>query len=355
MKIIERYIALHTLGGVLVVLTLFAILFSFMELLSQINDVGKGNYGLSDAFIFVAATLPKRIVDLLPICILLGSIIALGVLADRLELVAMQASGISAQRISGSVLAAGAVLVVAAFMLAEFVAPPLDQRARIRRSQAIYGKGIMMTKGGFWTRHGNSFIHVGNTLSNKSVADVDIFEQDDQGRLQKFLHARQGTVQDNNQWLLEDIEQKTFSELGIKAQPKQRQTIEGFLSAEQVGILELPPASLSLSDLYDYVRGLKERGQNAERYALSFWQKISLPLTNLSMMLVALTFIFGHRREITAGRRIILATTVGIVLYLLNQIIGHLGLLLNLHPALTTIGPVLIIFCLSLWLLGRLR
>jgi lipopolysaccharide export system permease protein len=355
MKIIERYIALHTIGGVLVVLTLFAILFSFMELLSQINDVGKGNYGLSDAFIFVAATLPKRIVDLLPICILLGSIIALGVLADRLELVAMQASGISAQRISWSVLVAGAVLTVAAFMLAEFVAPPLDQRARIGRSHAIYGKGIMMTKGGFWTRHGNAFIHVGNTLSNKSVADVNIFEHDDQGRLQHFLHARQGSFQEHDQWQLAEVEQKTFSELGIKAITKPLHTIEGFLSAEQVGILELPPDSLSLTDLYGYVRGLKERGQNADRYALSFWQKISLPLTNLAMMLVALTFIFGYRRDITAGRRIILATTVGIVLYLLNQIIGHLGLLLDLHPALTTLGPVLIIFGLSVWLLSRLR
>jgi lipopolysaccharide export system permease protein len=355
MKIIDRYIALHTIGGVLVVLTLFAILFSFMELLSQINDVGKGSYGLSDAFIFVAATLPRRIVDLLPICILLGSIIALGVLADRLELVAMQASGISAQRISWSVLAAGAVLTVAAFMLAEFVAPPLDQRARIRRSQAIYGRGIMMTKGGFWTRHGNAFIHVGNTLSDKSVADVDIFEHDDQGRLRRFLHARQGRFQKHDQWQLEGVEQKTFSEVGIKAIFKPLDTIEGFLSAEQVGILELPPDSLSLTDLCGYVRGLKERGQNADRYALSFWQKISLPLTNLAMMLVALTFIFGYRRDITAGRRIILATTVGIVLYLLNQIIGHLGLLLNLHPALTTLGPVLIIFGLSVWLLSRLR
>ena len=77
MKIIERYIALHTLWGVLVVLSLFATVFSLMELLIQINDVGKGNYQLPDAFIFVAATLPKRIVDLLPICILLGGIIAL--------------------------------------------------------------------------------------------------------------------------------------------------------------------------------------------------------------------------------------------------------------------------------------
>jgi lipopolysaccharide export system permease protein len=355
MKIIERYIALHTLYGVLVVLSLFAILFSFMELLSQINDVGKGNYQLLDAFVFVAATLPKRIVDLLPICILLGSIIALGVLADRFELIAMQASGISAQRISWSVLSAGVVLMLAAFMLAEFVAPPLDQRARIRRSQAIYGKGIMLTKGGFWTRHGNSFIHVGNTLSDKLAADVDIFEHDDQGRLRLFRHAREANISDDSQWLLDGVEQKTFSDLGIKAQLQQRQTIDAFLSAEQVGILELPPDSLSISDLYGYVRGLKQRGQNAERYALSFWQKISLPLTNLSMMLVALTFIFGHRREITAGRRIMLATTVGVVLYLLNQITGHLGLLLNLHPALTTIGPVLVIFSLSLWLLRRLR
>jgi lipopolysaccharide export system permease protein len=355
MKIIERYIALHTIWGVFLVLALFAILFSFMELLSQINDVGKGNYQLADAIIFVGLTVPKRIVDLLPICILLGNIIALGVLADRFELIAMQASGISAQRISWSVLSAGAILMLGAFMVAEFVAPPLDQHARIRRSQAIYGKGIMLTKGGFWTRHGRSFIHVGRTLSNASAADVNIYEYDDQGRLQRFVHAREASILDNNQWLLIDIEQKTFSEQGIQARHLQNQRLDAFLSVDQVSILELPPDSLSISDLYDYVRGLKERGQNADRYALSLWQKLSLPLTNLAMMLVALTFIFGHSRAITAGRRIILATTVGVVLYLANQIIGHLGLLFNLHPVFTTVGPVFIIFGISIWLLRRLR
>ncbi len=355
MKIIERYIALHTLGGVLVVLSLFTIVFSFMELLIQINDIGKGNYQLPDAFIFVAATLPKRVVDLLPICILLGGIIALGVLADRHELIAMQSSGISAQRISWSVLSTGAILVLAAVLIAEFVAPPLDQFARIRRSQAIYGKGIMLTRGGFWTRHGNSFIHVGRTLSNASVADVEIYEYDDQGRLERFVHARKAGILKNNQWLLKDIEQKTFSEQGILDRHFQNRHLDAFLNVDQVSILELPPESLSLSELYDYVRGLKERGQNADRYVLSLWQKLSLPFTNLVMMLVALTFIFGHSRAITAGRRIILATTAGVGLYLANQIVGHLGLLFNLHPVFTTAGPVFIIFGVSIWLLRRLR
>lgn len=355
MKIIERYIALHTLWGVLVVLSLFAIVFSFMELLIQINDVGKGSYQLADAFIFVAATLPKRMVDLLPICILLGGIIALGVLADRNELIAMQSSGISVQRICWSVLCAGAILVLAAFLIAEFVAPPLDQFARIRRSQDIYGKGIMLTGGGFWTRHGNSFIHVGRTLSKASAADVNIYEYDDQGRLQRFVHAREAGIQKNNQWLLKDIEQKTFGEQGIQDRHFQSQQLDSFLSRDQVSILELPPDSLALSELYDYIRGLKERGQNADRYVLSLWQKLSLPFTNLVMMLVALSFIFGHNRAVTAGRRIILATTVGVGLYLANQIIGHLGLLFNLHPVFTTVGPVFIIFGISIWLLRRLR
>ncbi len=355
MKIIERYIALHTLGGVLVVLSLFTIVFSFMELLIQINDVGKGNYQLWDAFVFVAATLPKRIVDLLPVCILLGGIIALGVLADRHELIAMQSSGVSAQRISWSALSAGAIIVLAAFLIAEFVAPPLDQFARVRRSQAIYGKGIMLTRGGFWIRHGNAFIHVGRTLSNTSVADVDIYEYGGQGRLQRFVHAREAGIQKNNQWLLKDIEQKSFSEQGIRDNYIQNQQLDAFLSVDQVSILELPPQSLSLSELYDYVRGLRQRGQNADHFVLSLWQKISLPFTNLVMMLVALTFIFGHSRAITAGRRIMLATTVGVGLYLTNQIIGHLGLLFNLHPVFTTAGPVFIIFGISLWLLRRLR
>jgi len=355
MKVIDRYIALHAISGILLVLSLCIVLFSLMELLSQINDIGKGNYQMGDAFIFVVLTVPKRIVDLLPVCVLLGSIIALGVLADRFELVAMQSSGISELRICGSVLSAGAVFILAGILMAQFVAPPLDQKARVRRSQAIYGKGIMMTKGGFWTRHGRSFIHVGQIIADGQAAEVDIYEYDEVRRLRRFLRASEASILDNQQWVLKDIQEKTFTDIGMLSQQQQSYTLDKFLSPEQIGILELPPDSLSLSDLYDYVRGLEKRGQNAERYALSFWQKLSLPLTILVMMMVALTFIFGHSRNVTAGQRIISATTVGIVLYLINQVTGHLGLLFDLHPALTTLVPVMVILGISLWLLRRLR
>jgi lipopolysaccharide export system permease protein len=355
MKTIDRYIAGHTIRGIVVVLGVFIILFSFFELLGQLNDVGKGTYRLQDAFVFVALTVPKRTIDLLPICILLGSIISLGLLADHHELVAMQASGISVRRICRAVLLAGALFVLAAIAVAEFVAPPIDQQARIMHFQAIYGKGIMLTKTGFWTRYGRSFIHVGKTFSGGSAADIDIYEHDEQGRLRRFIYAREAAIMADGKWLLKGIEEKTFSEQGISTQNPSGLTLDSFLSLAQVGILELPPDSLSLSDLYHYIRGLHARGQNAKRYTLSLWQKLSMPLMDLVMLLLSLTFIFGPTRTVTAGRRIVLASLFSIGLYLLNQVIGHLGLLFDLPPALTTMAPVAAILGVALWLLSRVR
>jgi len=54
---------------------------------------------MSDALLYTALTLPGRVLELTPTSALLGSIIALGLLAKNLELLAMRASGISIRRV----------------------------------------------------------------------------------------------------------------------------------------------------------------------------------------------------------------------------------------------------------------
>jgi hypothetical protein len=41
---IDRFLVTHTIRGVLLVLSFFMVLFSFLDFLAQINDVGRGNY-----------------------------------------------------------------------------------------------------------------------------------------------------------------------------------------------------------------------------------------------------------------------------------------------------------------------
>ena len=353
MKILDRYIGISFLRSFVLIIIILVALFSFLELVSQLDDVGKGNFRIHDALVFIGLTMPRRMLDLMPISTLLGSIIALGLLADHSELLAMQAGGVSIQRICGSVLTAGSLLILLTGMLAEIVVPPLDQLARKRRALAISGTGITLTKQGFWARRGLTYIHVGKTLYGGIAADLDLFETDEKGRLKVFTHAREADIQHNDQWVLRDITRKIFTEQGIITQQLPSLILHSFLSSDQVDVLELPADSLSSVDLYRYIGAMRESGQNTDRYALALWRKLSVPLTTGAMVLLSLPFIFGSTRIITAGKRIMIGSFVGIVFYFGDQLIVHLGLLISLTPVITAMTPVILISGIALWKLRQ--
>ncbi len=352
-KKIDVYICRNTLQGVILMLAGLVVLFSFFELLAQLNDVGKGQYRVVDAFLFVALTIPRKAVTLMPMSALLGSTVALGLMADHQELTAMQAAGISVRRICLSVVTTSIVLMLAAVLMTEFVAPPLDQYARARRSEARYGKSVMMSKSGFWVRQDRFFIHVGGTFSNHRATDVEMFEFDQGGRIRQFLSARSATIHEARHWLLEGVSRKVIEGDVVRDEQLPQYRLEHFLTPEQMQVFKIPPDSLSLSDLLAYIRGLKARDQNAEAYDHAFWQKLCQPVTTSVMVLLALTFIFGPIRIRSAGKRIATGLIVGIMIYLLNQILGHVGLQFGLPPVITTLAPVSLVLVFALRQLNR--
>jgi len=355
MKIIDFYIAKSFIRCFLVVLSVLGFLFTFFELIMELYDLGTGQYQITDALSFVFLTLPGRISELIAPSSLLGGIVALGLLADNNELVAMRASGISVHRICWSVIGAAAVPMLVVGLFAEYIVPPLEQKARTLRLVALTGADITFTASGFWARNGPVFIHVRKIHRGGMPVDVDIFEWDGEERLRIFTHARNAVVRKDKQWVLTDVSQRVFTESGILTRRLPTLTLGAFLSAEQMTIQEFPPETLSPSDLYRYVRLMEERGQNADQYDLVFWQKITSPLSTGAMVLLSLTFVFGPIRASTAGFRIMVGSIIGIVTHFLNQIFGHLGLLLSLNLALCTIIPPVAILCLAFWLLSRGR
>ena len=123
MKILARYISLRLAFGWLLVFLTITALFSFIELVGQLDDVGKGNYEMKDAFMYVAYTLPGRVVNLAAVSSLLGGIVALGTLANSDELLAMRTCGFSVFRIARVVLSTGGVIMLGVILLAQFAVP----------------------------------------------------------------------------------------------------------------------------------------------------------------------------------------------------------------------------------------
>ena len=352
-KKIDLYIGRHTLLGVFFMLAGLVFLFSFFELLAQLNDVGKGQFRISDAFLYVALTVPRKAVTLMPLSALLGSTVALGMLADHQELTAMQAAGISVRRISMAVVGTSLILMMMAILMSEFVAPPLDQYARSQRSEARYGKTVLMSKSGFWVRQDKFFIHVGGTFRKQRATDVEIYEMNPAGHIRQFFFARTATIHRDQSWLLEGVSRKVIDGDIIFDEPIEQYHLERFLTPDQLQVFNLPPDSLSLSDLHGYAKGLKARGQNAAAYDHAYWHNICQPVTTSVMVLLSLTFIFGSIRVRSAGKRIAVGVIVGIMFYLLNQILGHLGLQYGLPPVLTTLPPVMLILLFALRQLRR--
>ena len=190
-------------------------------------------------------------------------------------------------------------------------------------------------------------------VSGEQAADIEVYELDASGRLRRFIAAPEAVLRDRDDWLLTRVQAKMFSGDSVDVQSLDEYRLSSFLTSGQVALLQLPPDSLSLSDLWSYIRSLDERAQNSKAYALAFWQKVCLPVTTGAMVLLSLTFIFGSTRTRNASQRIFLGMLTGVVFHLANQVIGHLGLILSLPPILTTLLPVGCILVVALRLLRR--
>lgn len=351
MKILDLYIGKNFLKYFCIVLIVPGVVFSFFELLSQLDDVGRGSYTLGNALFFVLLTLPKRLQDLMPMSTLLGAIVSMGILADNRELLAMEASGISVLRISFSLLAACTVLMLISGLFGETIGPQLEQRAYKSRVQALT-KGIVTPIGqGFWARRQNSYIHVDKILGKGIASDIDIFEFDIGNHLKAFIHANSVYMQENSQWVMKGVTQKIAKGMKIETKKIGTLTIKPFLSTDQVTALELPADSLPTADLLNYIDALRKNGQNTDYYSLALWQKLSLPLTTAAMALLALNFVFGSIREMGAGIRITIGSFAAIILYFGNQVIMHIGIFLGLPPFIVAMIPVAVISTFALiWL-----
>ena len=353
MKTLDIYIGRHFLKFFFIVLAVPGILFSFFELLSQLESVGRGTYSINDAVRFVLLTLPGRLQDLMPMTVLLAGIISLGMLADRHELLAMEASGMSVSRISAPVLAACLFLMLVSVGAGEVIIPGLEQKARDLRFQALSGGNVTPVRHGFWARSHDSFIHTESVSEQGTAEEISIFKFDEKTRIRAFIHAKSARIS-ADRWILNDVQIKTIRGVEIKTEKVPSLELDAFLTSEQVSALEIPPVYLSTTELLQYISAIEKSGQNAEHYKLALWQKLSLPLTTAAMALLSLTFVFGPVREIGAGLRITVGAFAGIALYFGQQLVTHIGTFLDLPAFLTALIPAIAVGCLAALRLRRL-
>ncbi len=354
--LLDRYIEAATARTLALASAGLTALFSLLELVDQLHDVGKGRYRLIDAVVYVLLTAPGRLLELAPVSILLAALFALGGLASRNELTVMRAAGMSRWRIIGSMFKLAGLVVIILFLTAQFVIPPAEQRAETERLTRLAASSVpLRTENGFWAEGGHQYLNVRRFAYGNVPQDIDIYEFAAGGAMRSFIHAAAADIRPDATWLLKDVLRKRFNDAGVETERLTALTWRSFLRPQQVSLLILPPQSMQPVALYQYVRDLERRHQPPGRYAQDLWEKIDIPLAMAAMILIAVPFVLGPLRTHGAGQRIMIAALIGIVFSLAQQITSYVGLLFNLAPAFTATLPSFVLLAIALYLLRRAR
>ncbi|KOC91359.1 LPS export ABC transporter permease LptG [Winslowiella iniecta] len=355
--VLDRYIGKTIFNTIMMTLFMLVSLSGIIKFVDQLRKTGQGDYTALGAGLYTILSVPKDIEIFFPMAALLGALLGLGTLAQRSELVVMQASGFTRLQIALSVMKTAIPLVILTMAIGEFVAPKGEQMARNYRAQQLVGGSLLSTKNGLWAKDGDNFVYIERIKGNNDLGGVSIYSFNDQRRLQSVRYAASATYDQNNKvWKLSQVDESNLTD------PKQvtgSQTVSGewrtSLTPDKLGVVALDPDALSITGLYDYAKYLKQSGQESGRYQLNMWSKIFQPLSVAVMMLMALSFIFGPLRSVSMGVRVVTGISFGFLFYVLDQIFGPLSLVYNIPPFLGAVLPSAAFFAVSVYMLLKRR
>lgn len=354
MNVLERYIGRTILASIMLTLFMLVGLGAIIKFVEEFRSVGRGSYDGLHAAYYTLLTMPRDIETFFPIAALLGSLMGLGGLASRSELVVMQSAGFSRFRIGLAVMKTAIPLMVITMIMGEWGVPQTEQYARNMRSLAQSGGSMLATQGGFWAKDGNDFIYIRQIQDERNLNNILIYQFDNQ--VLKSIKQAEKAIYSEQGWLLQKVDKSEIHESGITQTRETDQAWKTSITPSKLGIASLKPESLSISGLADYVGFLKDTGQDPKRFEITFWRKVFQPISMAVMMLLAISFIFGPLRSSTMGAKIVIGILAGFVFYVANIVFGNLSLIVSWLPV--PIGALIpSLLCLSVvwWLLNKKR
>ncbi len=353
MRIITRYLLKEITVNVLFVMLALTTMFSFFDLIQELELLGKGSYGLSKIALFVLLSAPGHIYEAMPVAVLVGCMYTLGQFSRYSELIVLRVSGISIQNIAISLLKVGLVFTLITFLIGELITPfseKVAQRMRIKATESVIAQDF---KSGLWVKDGNSFVNVEEVMPDAALMNIHIYEFDDGFKLRTISNAKQGQFKDDY-WDLKEVTQTSFEGDVVKVQKFNEANWRSLIRPELLNVLLVLPEKMSAWNLYSYIHHLSINKQKTTRYEVALWSKLIYPLACLVMIILALPFGFIQQRATGASTKIFIGIILGVLYQILNRVFVHLGLLNDWSPLFSAIMPTILFLMAGLVMLRQI-
>jgi lipopolysaccharide export system permease protein len=291
MKLLDRYLLGQYLRNLLLVLGCLLAVYLLVDFFERIENFLERGLSIGVAASYFALKIPMIIEQVMPVCILLGGILTLGLLHYRREMMALKAGGISTLRIIRPLIIGALFVTLLTIALSQWLLPPsLSTTNRIwyEEVQKRTPKGIDRNGRIYFDGEKGIYTFIRPDPKRHHFQDFSYLSWDEQKgyRLELLLSARTADWQDGV-WIFRDGQLKRRDEGGNHPVTYFKELI--FQLPERPAELFLPEykrAEYSLSRLYKHARRAGFSGEN--EYWLEFNRRLSYIFLGLPLFLIGL-------------------------------------------------------------------
>jgi len=354
-KIVRGYLARSILGASALVMAVFLALGFFIEFVGQLDDVGTGGFGIPQGLAYALMKTPEMAFTLMPMVVLLGALLGLGVLANGSELIALRAAGASPLALARSVIVVGVLMALAGLTLGFYLAPPLERYSRQFRTFAMHGPSGLADAKSAWVKDGNVIMNMSRLGDPGQFGGVYLFRWEGGGRLLSMARADSAGIGAGNEWALNNYVETRFNENGVTLRRERLFAEATGMNPDLLSLSVVRPEALDGVALWRYMRYLRRNELDSRHFEVEFWRRIASALAVAPMCVLALAVVFSQSHRSGTGARMLIGIMIGLVYFLASRGLADGGEVFKLNPILVGWLPMLLLTAVAAGALSRAR
>lgn len=336
--ILDRYFARRFLQSFVVIGGIFLTLMILIDLIEQVRRFDDVDLSFPQLLQLTLLNTPAAISEMLPLLVILSTIALFIGLARSSELVVTRAIGRSGIRaLVAPVLLALTIGALAVTLLNPIAAATSEEFQRLSDTYRNNGNSALsISSEGLWLRqgaeNGQSVIHARGTSNGDTLGlnDITITTFAPDGIPTRQIIADRAELLDGK-WVLSKAKVWTLREgWNPETNSESHDSLELPTSLTRERILDTlgQQDSVSVYDLPQLIRDLREAGFSTKQYEVWLQVQLARPLFLVSMVLIGAAFTMRHVRFGGTGIAVLTAVLLGFSIYFIRnfaQILGENG------------------------------
>lgn len=326
LRVLSRYLIGQFLAIFFPVLAGFVLLYVIIDLFDRLDILLRHQASLGAAARYFFFKVPLMLTQITPPAVIVATLLALGLLSRRGEVIAFRAGGISLGQTAVPLLAMALGISVMALGWNETVVPYSSRRFQHVNNVEIRKRTLrgILSEREIWYRGGAGFYNIDHVdRARGAVYGLVIYRLDEDFHLRSVLHVPEAHWVDGRWATRGAVEQQVGSDappapIAADGLPIP-ESLDDFLEVQR------EPEELSYSLLRSRIADLTAKGIDASHYLVDLHLKLALPFASAVLTFVAIPIGGRLRRHPSIAAIVGLGTAVGFAYWVLLGLANSLG------------------------------